>query len=132
MTESQKPPTICDGAEVAAREYRRAKHLEFAEAIYKHAFDESKLSDDEIKRKRDQIPRLGIVPFNAGFDAGVTYEREQSKVLIEALKYYADRHNWERIEGHTAWASNLNNQDCAMLNCGGGRARLALAKYRGE
>lgn len=59
---------------------------------------------------------------------------EQALVLViadndrmrAALEFYADSKNWERIEGHTKWASNLKVQDCALLNCGGGRARLAL------
>jgi len=57
------------------------------------------------------------------------------EVYERALEFYAARENWEVIVGHTKWASNLNKQDCALLNCGGGRARLArteAAKILGE
>jgi hypothetical protein len=52
--------------------------------------------------------------------------KEAFDCAAKALAFYADHTNWERIEGHTQWASNLKVQDCALLNCGGGRARLAL------
>ena len=66
-------------------------------------------------------------------------EKAKSEKLIEALKWYADRNNWmrsyifdtERLVPNS-WADKLKSQDCAMLNCGGGRARLALAEYKGE
>ncbi len=48
--------------------------------------------------------------------------------MRDALKFYGDKHNWEGIPGHTKWASNLKAQDCALLNCGGGRARLVIEK----
>lgn len=59
------------------------------------------------------------------------------KELVEALAWYSDRNNWmrsyvfdtERLVP-SAWADKLKSQDCAMLNCGGGRARLALQKYK--
>ena len=70
------------------------------------------------------------------FLAGIAHDRanpsDEVRELVEALKFYADRDNWENIAGHTKWASNLKVQDCAMLNCGGGRARLALQKFEGK
>lgn len=51
---------------------------------------------------------------------------------IEALKFYGDRKNWDRTviakgsEITTSnWADKLIVMDCALLNCGGGRARIA-------
>lgn len=52
------------------------------------------------------------------------------EIALEALEFYADRTNWERIDGHTRWSSNLKIQDWALYNTGGGRARLALAKIQ--
>lgn len=48
------------------------------------------------------------------------------ETLTEALEFYADKNNWEKIDGNSLWASNLKIQDCAYFNAGGGRARKAL------
>lgn len=57
--------------------------------------------------------------------------QEQLKAMREGLEFYADKNNWEKIEGHTTWASNLKIKDCAFLNCGGGRARKLLEETAG-
>ena len=66
----------------------------------------------------------------------VLEERARSARLLEALKFYADRNNWMRSYIFdtenlvpSPWADKLKVQDCAMLNCGGGRARLAIRDY---
>lgn len=64
---------------------------------------------------------------------------KMNKIYEEALEWYADRKNWMRswIGAHNGevipapWADKLKEQDCAMLNCGGGRARLALSEAKG-
>jgi len=53
---------------------------------------------------------------------------EALAVLLEAVGFYASTEHWEYIPGHTKWCSNLNVEDCAMYNAGGGRARMAKAK----
>ena len=67
---------------------------------------------------------------------------EREKVLMSViekqnntLKFYSDKNNWMRswiTNGENIkcaeWADKLKIQDCAMLNCGGGRARLTLAE----
>lgn len=68
--------------------------------------------------------------FKEGFDACYAHMMPLLEEAMGALGFYADRKNWERIAGHTKWASNLNTQDCAMLNCGGGRARLTLTSLK--
>ena len=57
--------------------------------------------------------------------------REENAKLKDALKWYADRNNWKRSL-ESKWADTLVNQDCALLNCGGGRARIALKECEGE
>lgn len=59
--------------------------------------------------------------------------------LKEALSFYANKSNWMRswiTNGEeiaaSQWADKLKIQDCALLNCGGGRARLALSKHKPE
>lgn len=56
--------------------------------------------------------------------------RAQLEVARGALEFYANKDNWERIEGHTKWASNFKLLDCALYNAGGGRARMAIAKIK--
>lgn len=51
----------------------------------------------------------------------------------ETLEWYAERTNWKRGDHNAEWSNALIQQDCAMYNTGGGRARLALAAFpRGE
>ena len=52
--------------------------------------------------------------------------KQQNKKMRECLEFYASSKNWEAIIGHTKWMSNLKIEDCAFLNCGGGRARALL------
>jgi hypothetical protein len=57
--------------------------------------------------------------------------KKQEKIielLKESNEFYANSKNWESIVGHTRWMSNLSIEDCALLNCGGGRARVAIKK----
>lgn len=103
MTESQKPATNCDKTEAAAREY-----LETCKWSYNIYGDKSGLSYDEQKKHPSDIP----TNLSLAFLAGVNYEREQSKVLIEAL---------ESIANATRWA-----------HCNPDFAREAMAKYRGN
>lgn len=65
--------------------------------------------------------------FARGFDACAAHLLPIIEEAKEALQVYGKKGNWEYIEGHTNWASNLKIQDCAMYNCGGGAARKALA-----
>lgn len=65
--------------------------------------------------------------------------KKQISELVEALGFYADKNNWMRswiTNGEdikaAAWADKLKVEDCAMLNCGGGRARLALSKHKAK
>lgn len=79
-----------DSAQKAAEEFKRAQHLKFAEAVYQNTFDESKMTPEEIKNKRAQIPTLGIVPFDAGFRAGVSWTREHevkklNRIILKEL-----------------------------------------------
>lgn len=80
---------------------------------------------------------MSKMSFQAGFDAATVIHQERTKKLVEALEWYANRENWIRSyifpHGEPAispWADKLKHQDCAMINCGGGRARLALMEYK--
>jgi hypothetical protein len=70
--------------------------------------------------------------FESGAEAMYRKLMEDFAPAIEALKFYADRRNWDKTiiaKGSTIttseWADKLIVTDCALLNCGGGRARLA-------
>lgn len=68
--------------------------------------------------------------FYAGFQSACDILLPLIEEMKETLQVYGKKGNWEYIEGHTTWASNLTIQDCAMYNCGGGRARIALSKIK--
>ena len=53
----------------------------------------------------------------------------ENKKLREALEFYADYRNWKVCYGES-WRSTLNKEDCSLLNCGGGRARVALKEIK--
>ena len=80
---------------------------------------------------------IAVESFKLGAKAAVKELEPVLKELVEALAWYSDRNNWMRSYVFdteslvpSAWADKLKSQDCAMLNCGGGRARLALQKYK--
>ncbi len=84
----------------------RDLHLEFANRVYDSTHDESKMTPEEIKNRRDQIPTLGIVPWDAAFEQGYAkgveagfdaWEKRdvEAKGLAEALEFYADKENWD-------------------------------------
>lgn len=100
------------------------------------ALTEALKARDEARQQLEA--KSGAMPLELVDRSAELYKKRINRLTEElrwcrdALAFYADRNNWERIEGHTKWASNLNKPDCAMLNCGGGRARLALAELDAE
>lgn len=81
---------------------------------------------------------------NAGFDSSTAEHEKIIAELEDALSFYSSRENWIRsyvvnVDAEalqpSSWADKLKQQDCALLNFGGGRARLAIQKlkeFRGE
>lgn len=115
--------------------------LENCRNHYASQFDQMKAQVDEIKQAnvelgeenfklRQEIERITKLLYETEESSANQYERAER--YEKALQFYANKDIWERIEGHTRWASNLKVDDCALLNCGGGRARLALKEAKGE
>lgn len=82
---------------------------------------------------KSEIERLKGHFDNCSSEKIVTLNLENTR-LREALEFYADSKNWMRswiTNGEdikpAAWADKLKVEDCALLNCGGGRARKALS-----
>jgi hypothetical protein len=68
---------------------------------------------------------------NNEFRNTISELQAKNKIMTEALEFYADNRNWKVCSGES-WSSTLNKEDCSLLNCGGGRARVALKINRGE
>lgn len=52
--------------------------------------------------------------------------KQQNEILLEAVKFYADRDHWFQVDR----ISLRDNEVAATGNCGGKRAREALAKLK--
>ena len=64
-------------------EISKKLRLEWAEKAYKLRFDNNhQMSKDEKQKMKEQIPTLGIVPWDAAFSAAV----KELRPAIEALK----------------------------------------------
>lgn len=62
-------------------------------------------------------------------------ENAELKKQLESARgvigFYGDKFNWKRSL-ESKWADTLKDQDCAYLNCGGGRARKWLENNKEE
>ncbi len=102
---------------------RNNLHLEFAERVYKSTFDESLMSEDEIKHMKNQIPIIGRPPFYTGYEAAL----KDSQVLIEALKNIRDDYSLPTdIDNLTKCDLLSDLQDCHSS------AKNALKEFLGE
>lgn len=88
-------------------------------------FCSCKVCESVSERDRQPLFCEAMTALNHAAIRGSAFVKEAR----EALEFYADKNNWENVLGHTTWNSNLKEQDCAFLNCGGGRARKVLFKY---
>ena len=104
---------------------KKRDELAIAERIYEPKYGGKDHSGYDTMMKYE-VNDEREVAFENGFNAAYDLMQEKVKVLVDALEFYADIKNWEKIEGHTKWASNLMVEDCSLYNCGGGRAREAL------
>lgn len=100
----------------------------------------------ETKREELEVtPRTGpLIGFEAGWDAALTAERERSKGLLEALKYYAETSEKDEAVclngardsrfGHIRFDdfSNFQLRADYVVECHGKRARLAITDYEKE
>lgn len=71
------------------------------------------------------------------FLAGVAWQKEQTRELVEALRFYADKNNWLRNAGmwrHDMIANDLDDETLTDWEgrFSGAKARAALRKFEGE
>jgi hypothetical protein len=109
-------------------------------ATYNDAAGAFSLHDTPTQVMNMQLAiRTAAFPLIQNAPADLAFLTASLREALEGLEFYADRNNWMRSWitygeniSPSQWADKLKVQDCAMLNCGGGRARLTLASIAGK
>ena len=99
---------------------RRPNGISICQECKHSALTKDFIQTIEVKAHYEAIERI-----TSACNYQISELTKANSKLVEALKFYADKENWSRATGNKV-ANILNKDDFAMLNCGGGRARIVL------